>query len=79
MGRSFHATGVSIVCHPRNPYVPTSHANVRFFVAPAQNSGEEDVWWFGGGFDLTPYYGFEEDCAAWHRTAARSPRRLRTP
>jgi coproporphyrinogen III oxidase len=57
--------GVSLVVHPHNPYVPTSHANVRFFIA-----GDEDpVWWFGGGFDLTPYYGFEEDARHWHRTA----------
>ncbi len=68
-GRSFHATGVSIVIHPRNPYAPTSHANVRFFYAPARNSDEIDVWWFGGGFDLTPYYGFREDAIEWHKTA----------
>lgn len=68
-GRPFHATGVSIVIHPRNPYVPTSHANVRVFVAPAQNADEEDIWWVGGGFDLTPYYGFEEDCISWHQHA----------
>lgn len=61
-GKPFHALGVSLVIHPRNPYVPTSHANVRFFQAG-------DIWWFGGGFDLTPYYGFEEDCTHWHRTA----------
>ena len=67
-GRSFNATGVSLVIHPRNPYVPTSHANVRFFIA--EKPGEEPVWWFGGGFDLTPYYGFEEDAVHWHRTAA---------
>ena len=67
-GRSFHATGVSLVIHPRNPYVPTSHANVRFFIA--EKPGEAPVWWFGGGFDLTPYYGFEADAAHWHRTAA---------
>lgn len=66
-GRSFQAMGVSLVIHPNNPLVPTSHANVRFFVA--EKAGEEPVWWFGGGFDLTPYYGFEEDCVAWHRTA----------
>ncbi len=66
-GRSFQALGVSLVIHPRNPYVPTSHANVRFFIA--EKAGEEPVWWFGGGFDLTPYYGFEEDCVHWHRTA----------
>ena len=68
-GRSFHATGVSIVIHPRNPYAPTSHANVRFFFAPARNSDESDIWWFGGGFDLTPYYGFREDAVEWHQTA----------
>ena len=65
-GKPFHALGVSMVIHPRNPYVPTSHANVRFFIA---GEGESAVWWFGGGFDLTPYYGFEEDAAHWHRTA----------
>jgi coproporphyrinogen III oxidase len=59
--------GVSLVIHPRNPYVPTSHANVRFFVA--EKPGAKPVWWFGGGFDLTPYYGFEEDVHHWHRTA----------
>ncbi len=66
-GRSFEALGVSLVIHPRNPYVPTSHANVRFFIA--EKAGEEPVWWFGGGFDLTPYYGFEEDAVHWHQTA----------
>lgn len=66
-GRSFQAMGVSLVIHPKNPYVPTSHANVRFFVA--EKEGEEPVWWFGGGFDLTPYYGFEEDVVHWHQTA----------
>lgn len=66
-GRSFHALGVSLVIHPKNPYVPTSHANVRFFVA--DKPGAEPVWWFGGGFDLTPYYAFEEDVVHWHRTA----------
>ncbi|MEB4593508.1 oxygen-dependent coproporphyrinogen oxidase [Candidatus Thiothrix sp. Deng01] len=66
-GRSFQALGVSLVIHPHNPMVPTSHANVRFFIA--EKPGEEPVWWFGGGFDLTPYYGFEEDCVAWHRAA----------
>jgi coproporphyrinogen III oxidase len=66
-GRSFQALGVSLVIHPRSPYVPTSHANVRFFIA--EKEGEEPVWWFGGGFDLTPYYGFEEDAVAWHKTA----------
>ncbi len=66
-GRSFQAMGVSLVIHPRNPYVPTSHANVRFFVA--EKPGEDPVWWFGGGFDLTPFYGYEEDCVHWHRVA----------
>ncbi|WP_444996628.1 oxygen-dependent coproporphyrinogen oxidase [Aliikangiella sp. IMCC44359] len=64
-GRSFQAMGVSLVMHPYNPYVPTSHMNVRFFVA--EKEGEAPVWWFGGGFDLTPYYGFEEDCIHWHQ------------
>lgn len=66
-GRSFRALGVSLVIHPNNPYVPTSHANVRFFIA--EKEGEDPVWWFGGGYDLTPYYGFNEDCIAWHKTA----------
>ncbi len=66
-GAPWQAMGVSLVIHPRNPYVPTSHANVRFFIA--EPNGAEPVWWFGGGYDLTPYYGFEEDCAHWHRTA----------
>ena len=66
-GRSYQAMGVSLVVHPENPYIPTSHANVRLFVA--EKPGEQPVWWFGGGYDLTPYYGFEEDCVHWHRTA----------
>jgi len=66
-GRSFQALGVSLVIHPRNPYVPTSHANVRLFVA--EKPGAEPVWWFGGGFDLTPYYPFHEDVVFWHETA----------
>ncbi|MFC3851614.1 oxygen-dependent coproporphyrinogen oxidase [Salinispirillum marinum] len=66
-GRQWQAMGVSLVIHPRNPYVPTSHANVRLFVAEAP--GEDPIWWFGGGFDLTPYYGFDEDGEHWHRTA----------
>ncbi|MFT4531394.1 oxygen-dependent coproporphyrinogen oxidase [Thalassolituus oleivorans] len=65
-GRSFQALGVSLVIHPSNPYIPTSHANVRFFVA--EKEGEEPVWWFGGGFDLTPFYPFEEDVIHWHQT-----------
>ena len=66
-GRSFQAMGVSLVIHPKNPYIPTSHANVRFFVA--EKEGEDPVWWFGGGFDLTPYYGNEEDVKHWHQTS----------
>lgn len=66
-GRSFQALGVSLVVHPRNPYVPTSHANVRFFLAEAE--GAKPVWWFGGGFDLTPFYPFDADCRHWHRVA----------
>ena len=66
-GRRFKALGVSLVMHPRNPYAPTSHANVRFFIAEKEDA--EPVWWFGGGYDLTPYYGFDEDAIAWHRTA----------
>ncbi len=65
--RAYQAMGVSLVMHPRNPYVPTSHLNVRFFMA--EKPGAEPVWWFGGGFDLTPYYGFEEDAIHWHRVA----------
>ncbi len=66
-GKPWNALGVSLVLHPKNPHVPTSHANVRFFVA----SGGEGapIWWFGGGWDLTPYYGYEEDAVAWHRAA----------
>jgi len=66
-GRGFQAMGVSLVIHPNNPYVPTSHANVRFFIA--EKEGETPIWWFGGGYDLTPYYGFEDDCRHWHMTA----------
>jgi coproporphyrinogen III oxidase len=66
-GRSFQALGVSLVIHPENPYVPTSHANVRLFVA--EKAGEAPVWWFGGGFDLTPFYPYEEDVVHWHQTA----------
>lgn len=66
-GRSFQAVGVSLVIHPHNPFIPTSHANVRFFIA--EKEGAEPIWWFGGGFDLTPYYGFDEDCKHWHQTA----------
>lgn len=69
-GRSFQAMGVSLVIHPKNPYVPTSHANVRFFIA--EKEGEPAVWWFGGGFDLTPYYGNEDDVKHWHRVARQA-------
>lgn len=67
-GRAYQAMGVSLVVHPLNPYIPTSHANVRFFIA--EKSGTPPIWWFGGGFDLTPYYGFIEDAVHWHQTAA---------
>jgi len=66
-GRRYEAMGVSLVIHPHNPYVPTSHANVRFFIA--HKDGADPIWWFGGGFDLTPYYGFEEDAVHWHSVA----------
>lgn len=66
-GRAFEAMGVSLVIHPHNPYVPTSHANVRFFIA--EKEGAAPVWWFGGGYDLTPYYGNETDVIHWHQTA----------
>jgi coproporphyrinogen III oxidase len=69
-GRGFRAMGVSLVIHPRNPYVPTSHANVRFFLA--EKAGSDAAWWFGGGFDLTPYYPFLDDVRHWHRTAKAS-------
>ena len=69
-GGAFEAMGVSLVIHPRNPFVPTSHANVRFFIA--SKPGVEPVWWFGGGYDLTPYYGFEADCKHWHNTAKKA-------
>src|SRR5688572_24552820 len=65
-GRSFEALGVSLVLHPRNPLVPTVHMNVRFFCAI--QAGAAPVWWFGGGMDLTPYYGFEEDARHFHQT-----------
>lgn len=66
-GRSWQACGVSLVIHPKNPFIPTSHANVRFFIA--EKEGEEPVWWFGGGFDLTPFYPIDEDVIHWHQTA----------
>jgi coproporphyrinogen III oxidase len=66
-GRSFQALGLSTIVHPKNPYAPTCHANLRLFIA--EKPGENPVWWFGGGFDLTPFYGFEEDCIFWHQQA----------
>lgn len=66
---AFQALGVSIVCHPNNPFVPTAHANLRLFVA---EKNEQCIWWFGGGFDLTPYYGFEQDCIYWHEMAKKA-------
>ena len=66
-GRKFKAVGISLVLHPDNPFIPTTHANLRFFIA--ENEKEEPLWWFGGGFDLTPYYGFEEDVIYWHQVA----------
>ncbi len=69
-GARWQAMGVSLVIHPENPYVPTSHANVRFF--EARTPAGEPVWWFGGGYDLTPYYPFEEDCRHWHQVAANA-------
>ena len=69
-GRKYTALGVSLVMHPENPYIPTVHANVRFFVA--EESGKKPIWWFGGGFDLTPFYGFDEDAVHWHTTAKKA-------
>ncbi|WP_371195363.1 oxygen-dependent coproporphyrinogen oxidase [Glaciecola sp. SC05] len=66
-GRNFQAMGVSLVIHPHSPLIPTSHANVRFFIA--EKEGEEPIWWFGGGFDLTPTYVFKEDAKHWHQVA----------
>jgi coproporphyrinogen III oxidase len=67
-GRSYEALSASLIVHPRNPYIPTCHANFRFFLASGKTAAKP-VWWFGGGFDCTPYYGFEEDAIHWHRTA----------
>ena len=66
-GRAYEAVSVSLIVHPRNPYAPTTHANFRGFVAT--KDGAEPVWWFGGGYDLTPYYGYASDAVDWHRTA----------
>lgn len=68
-GKGFEAMGISLVMHPKNPFVPTSHANFRLFIS--EQEGGESVWWFGGGYDLTPYYGFEDDCIHWHQTAKK--------
>ena len=65
-GQGFQAMGVSLVLHPENPYIPTTHANFRLFSA---GSDDDPVWWFGGGYDLTPYYPFHEDVVGWHTTA----------
>jgi len=73
-GRRWEAMGVSLVLHPRSPMVPTSHANVRFFIA--EEDGSDPAWWFGGGFDLTPYYAFREDVVHWHRTARQACERF---
>lgn len=69
-GRGFQAMGVSLVFHPHNPHAPTTHCNVRFFVA--EKDGQDPVWWFGGGFDLTPYYGNRDDCRHWHLQARKA-------
>lgn len=69
-GRSFQAMGISLVIHPESPYVPVSHANVRLLIA--EREGADPVWWFGGGYDLTPCYGFEEDCRHWHQIARKA-------
>lgn len=69
-GCKFQALGVSVIVHPLNPYVPTCHANLRFFMA--EKPDQKQLWWFGGGFDLTPYYGFNEDCVHWHKIAKKS-------
>ncbi len=69
-GAAFQALGLSAVIHPKNPYVPTAHANVRFFIATRPD--QEPLWWFGGGFDLTPYYPFKEDCIYWHQMAKKA-------
>ena len=70
IGAQFEALGISSVIHPQNPFVPTAHLNVRYFQATKSNG--EIVWWFGGGYDLTPYYGFEEDCIHWHQTVKKT-------
>jgi coproporphyrinogen III oxidase len=69
-GCGYDAMGVSLVMHPKNPYIPTSHANVRFFMAHKPDS--DPIWWFGGGYDLTPFYPFDEDCVHWHKVAEKA-------
>lgn len=69
-GSQFEAIGLSLIIHPKNPYIPTTHANVRFFIATP--STQKKIWWFGGGYDLTPYYPFIEDCVHWHNTARKA-------
>ena len=69
-GKGFEAMGVSLVMHPHNPHAPTTHMNVRFFIAGADT--DNPVWWFGGGFDMTPYYGYQEDAEHWHQTASNA-------
>ena len=69
-GMKYTALGVSLVLHPENPFIPTAHANVRFFIA--EEKGKDPIWWFGGGFDLTPYYGFDEDAVHWHQIAKKA-------
>ncbi|MCE2681274.1 MAG: oxygen-dependent coproporphyrinogen oxidase [Burkholderiales bacterium] len=71
-GAGFEAMGVSLVFHPRNPYAPTVHMNVRFFIAYPKEGNKEPVWWFGGGMDLTPYYPFEEDVVHFHSTCKQA-------
>ena len=68
VGAAWEAMGVSVVIHPSNPHVPTVHMNVRFFSA---RKGDTDIWWFGGGYDLTPFYGYEDDCIHWHCSAKK--------
>ncbi|MGH1541286.1 MAG: oxygen-dependent coproporphyrinogen oxidase [Arenicella sp.] len=70
VGKSFEAMGLSLVIHPNNPHAPTSHMNVRFFIAGADT--DQPVWWFGGGFDMTPYYGYEDDARHWHQMARQA-------
>lgn len=70
VGKNFQALGVSLIMHPLNPYAPTTHLNLRFFIA--EDTAHGPIWWIGGGFDLTPFYGFAEDCQHWHATAKQA-------